>query len=136
MQLRVAKFESKFGSRRTTKIGNLVVLDIFFVALILIPYNMRFVLSSKNDICLFENERVRIKTSKEFVWTTIFKILSQKYLVVRRTTRPQFLVVLTQFLVVEDTRTRKFCYPELCYKLYAPVTHMRHEVSKQPMITI
>ena len=32
---RVAKFESKVGSRRTTEIGNLVVLDIFLVALIL-----------------------------------------------------------------------------------------------------
>ena len=58
-------------------------------------------------ICLLEKERVRIKTFV-FVWTTIF---SQKYLVVRRTTRSQFLVVLTQFLVVEDTKTRKFCYP-------------------------
>ena len=36
---RVAKFESKVGSRRTTKIGNLVVLDIFLVVLILIPYD-------------------------------------------------------------------------------------------------
>ena len=48
---------------------------------------------------------------KEFVWRIIFKIFFPKYLVVRRTTRSQFLVVLTQFLVVEDTRTRKFCYP-------------------------
>ena len=67
-EVRVAKFESKVGySRRTTKIGNLVVLDIFLVALILIPYDMRFVLtnlSSQNDICLLEKERVRIKTSK------------------------------------------------------------------------
>ena len=60
----VAKFELKVGSRRTTKIENLVVLDIFLVALILIPYNMRFVLSSQNGICLLEKERVRIKTSK------------------------------------------------------------------------
>ena len=34
-----------------------------------------------------------------------------KFLVVRRTNRSQFLVVLTHFLVVEDTRTREFCYP-------------------------
>ena len=47
---RVAKFESKVGSRRTTEIGNLVVLDIFLVALILIPFNMRLFLSSQNDI--------------------------------------------------------------------------------------
>ena len=60
----VAKFESKVGSRRTTKIENLVVLDIFLVALILIPYDMRFVLSSQNGICLLEKERVRIKPSK------------------------------------------------------------------------
>ena len=53
------KFESKVGSRRTTKIGNLVVLDIFLVALILIiPHNMRFVLSSQNGISLLEKERI------------------------------------------------------------------------------
>ena len=49
--------------------------------------------------------------NKEFVWRIIFKIFFPKYLVVRRTTRPQFLVVLTHFLVVEDTRIREFCYP-------------------------
>ena len=43
---RVAKFESKVGSRRTTKIGNQVVLNIFLAALILIPYDMQCVLSS------------------------------------------------------------------------------------------
>ena len=37
--------------------------------------------------------------------------------VVRRTTRSQFLVVLTHFLVVEDTRTREFCYPALLSKI-------------------
>ena len=43
---------------------------------------------------------------------TIFgSILSQKKLVVRRTTRPQFLVVLTCFLVAENVRTLGFCYP-------------------------
>ena len=61
--LRVAKFESKVGSRRTTKIGNLVVLDIFLVALILIPYNMRFVLSSQNDMFVGKGKG-EIKTSK------------------------------------------------------------------------
>ena len=53
------------------------------------------------------------KNLKEFVWTGIFKIFSPKYLVVRRATRSQFLVVLTHLLVVEDTRTREFCYPDL-----------------------
>ena len=42
----LAKFESKVGSRRTTKIGNQVVLDIFLDALILIPYDMQCVSSS------------------------------------------------------------------------------------------
>ena len=69
---RVAKFESKVGSRRTTKIGNLVVLDIFWVALILIPYNMRFVLSSQNGIYWLEKERVRIKTSKNLYGQLFF----------------------------------------------------------------
>ena len=48
------------------------------------------------------------KILKEFVWTSILKIFFQKYLVVRRTTRSQFLVVLTHFLVVEDTHTLMF----------------------------
>ena len=98
--LRVAKFEAKVGSRRTTKIGNLVVLDIFLVALILIPYNG-----------IVGKRKGENKNLKEFLWTTIFQKNSKKYLVVGRTTRSQFLVVLTQFLVVEDTRTREFCYP-------------------------
>ena len=55
---------------------------------------------------------------KEFVWRIIFKIFSPKYLVVRRTTRSQSLVVLTHFLVVEDTRTREFCYPAQCQACY------------------
>ena len=87
--------------------GNLVVLDIFLVALILIPYNMRFVLR----YTFVGKGKGENKNLKEFVWTTNFKIFSQNYLVVRRTTRSQFLVVLTQSLGVEDTRTREFCYP-------------------------
>ena len=51
------------------------------------------------------------KILKEFVWTIIFKIFFPRYLVVRRTTRSEFLVVLIHFMVVEDTRTREFCYP-------------------------
>ena len=35
-------------------------------------------------------------------------ILSKIYLVVRRTTRPQFMVVLTYFVVAEDMRTLEF----------------------------
>ena len=51
------------------------------------------------------------KILKEFIWTIIFKIFSPKFFVVRRTTRSQFLVVLTPFLVVEDTRTRTILLP-------------------------
>ena len=40
---------------------------------------------------------------------SILKV-SHKNLVVRRTTRPQIVVVLTYFLVAEDTRTLEFCY--------------------------
>ena len=36
--IRVAKFDPKVGSRRTTKIKNLVVLVIILVVLILLPY--------------------------------------------------------------------------------------------------
>ena len=37
---RVSKFNPKVGSRRTTKIKNLVVLVIILVVLILLPYYM------------------------------------------------------------------------------------------------
>ena len=75
--IRVAKFESKVGSPRTTKIGNLVALDIYLVALILIPYNMQFVLSYQNDICLLEKERVRIKSLKNFYGQLFSKYFPQ-----------------------------------------------------------
>ena len=38
--VRVAKFDSKIGSRRTTRIRKLVVLTILLVALILFSYDM------------------------------------------------------------------------------------------------
>ena len=41
---RVAKFDRKVGSRRTTKIKNLVVLVIILVVLTLLPYYMYVVL--------------------------------------------------------------------------------------------
>ena len=50
-------------------------------------------------------------------------ILPQKNLVVRRTTRPQFLVVLTYFLVADDARTLEFCYPELSWCHVRPDFH-------------
>ena len=43
-RLRVAKFDRKVGSQRTTKIKNLVVLVIILVVLILLPYRMYVVL--------------------------------------------------------------------------------------------
>ena len=43
-QVRVAKFDLKVGSRRTTKVKNLVVLVIILVALILLPYHLYGVL--------------------------------------------------------------------------------------------
>ena len=42
--IRVAKFNLKVGSRRTTNIQNLVVLIIILVVLILLPYYMWVVL--------------------------------------------------------------------------------------------
>ena len=38
--IRVAKFDPKVGSQRTTKIKNLVVLVIILVVLIMLPYYM------------------------------------------------------------------------------------------------
>ena len=48
-----------------------------------------------------------------------------KYLVVRRTTWPQFLVVLTYFLVAVDTRTLEFCYPVIIAVAVTPHTSPR-----------
>ena len=57
---------------------------------------------------------VRARYIEKFVGMKIVgSILSHKNLVVRRTTRPQFLVVLTYFLVAEDARTLEFCYPAI-----------------------
>ena len=44
-----------------------------------------------------------------------FGSILTKNLVVRRTTRPQFLVILTYFLVAEDARMLEFCYPETSF---------------------
>ena len=54
---------------------------------------MQFVLSDQNDKCVLEKERVRIKSLKNLCG----QLFSPKYVVVRRTTRSQFLVVLTGF---------------------------------------
>ena len=55
---------------------------------------------------------VRERYIERLVGMNIFgSILSQKNLVARRATRPQFLVVLTYLLVAEDARTLEFCYP-------------------------
>ena len=122
-KIRLAKFESKVGSRRTTKIGNLVVLDIFgcphFNTML---YTMCFKLPK---LYLFVGKEK--DENKEFVWKTIFKMFFPKYPVVRRTTRSQFLVILTSFLVVEDTRTCKFCYPENITLFYYPPEVRRGE---------
>ena len=77
------------------------------VVLILFPYYMYVVLVL---ILLFLF--VRETKLEKSVGVNIFgSILSPKNLVVRRTTRPQFLVVLTYFLVAEDARMFEFCYP-------------------------
>ena len=75
------------------------------VVLILKPDDLQFVVSSQNDNYMFVGKgKGENKILKEFVWTIIFKIFSPRYLVVRRTTRSEFLVVLIHFMVVEDTR--------------------------------
>ena len=38
-----------------------------------------------------------------------------KNLVVKKTTRPHFLVVLTYFLVAEDATMLEFCYPDMLH---------------------
>ena len=49
---------------------------------------------------------------RKICWDENFGVNSfTKILLVRRTTRPHFLVVLISFLVAEDTRTLEFCYP-------------------------
>ena len=64
-------------------------------------------------MCLLKKERVRIKSLKNLYGQLFSKLFFPKDLVVRRTTRSQFLVVLTHFLVVEDTKIRTFCYPAI-----------------------
>ena len=43
---RLVKFDPKVGCRKTTKIENLVILDIILVALILLPYHNICAISS------------------------------------------------------------------------------------------
>ena len=66
---RVAKFDPKDGSRRTTKIKNLVVLVIILVVLILLPYYMYVVLVL---ILLFLLVRERLTCWDENVWVNSF----------------------------------------------------------------
>ena len=77
VRIRLGKFESKVGSRRTTEIGNLVVLDIFLVALILIPFNMRLFLSSQNDIFVGKG-RAWSQSSKNLYGRLFSKYFSPK----------------------------------------------------------
>ena len=49
-----------------------------------------------------------------------------KNLVVRRTTRPQFLVVLTYFLVAEDARMLEFCNPVQPFFKICVHSHIHH----------
>ena len=97
IRVRVAKFDLKVGSRRTTNIQNLVVLIIILVVLILLPYYMWVVLVL---ILHFFTDMGKIYKIcwDENCWVNSFT----KNRVVRRTTRPQYLVVLTYFLIGED----------------------------------
>ena len=61
------KFEPKVGSRKTTKIGNLVVLSIFLVALILIT----------NDIFVGKG-KAQNKSSKNLYGQSFTKYFSPK----------------------------------------------------------
>ena len=51
---RVAKFDPKVGSRRTTKIKNLVVLVIILVVLILLPY---YICGTSSHTAVFVGKR-------------------------------------------------------------------------------
>ena len=62
----------------------------------------------------------------------VWSILLQKNLVVRRTTRPQFLVDLTYFLVVKDARTLEFCYPEQISQIKVNI-RTTAEISKESL---
>ena len=71
---------------------------------------MQSVLSYQNDIRLLEKERVRIKTLKN-LYGQLFSEYFSKISGSQEDNQSQFLVVLTHFLVVADTRKREFCYP-------------------------
>ena len=57
--------------------------------------------------------------------------MKTKNLVVRRTTRPHILAVLTYFLVAEDTRTLEFCYPDSECCIPASLRHLKKTNNKQ-----
>ena len=93
-KFKVAKFDPKVGSRRTTKILNLVALIMIVVVLILLPFYIYVCgISSHTFFYWYKNDNL-----KDNFWVTSFT----KNLVVRRTTKPQFLVVLIYCLVAED----------------------------------
>ena len=50
------------------------------------------------------------------LWSEI-KVMVEKFLVVMKTTRNHFLVGHSHFLVVEDTWTRRFSYPNNSFSL-------------------
>ena len=62
-------------------------------------------------IYLLEKEGLGVKAQRICMDDNFQNSFLQKYLGVRRTTKSELLVVLIQFLVVEDTRTREFCCP-------------------------
>ena len=54
------------------------------------------------------------RCKRKICWDEHFWVNSfTKNLVVRRTTGPQLLVVLTYFLVAKDARALEFCYPAI-----------------------
>ena len=103
---RVAKFDPQVGSRRTTKIKKSGRPRHYFGC----PHfvTLLYVCGTSSHTAVFV-DKGKICWD-EYLWVNSFP---PKKMVVRRTTSPQFLVVLTYLLVVEDARTLEFCYPDV-----------------------
>ena len=73
-------------------------------------YPIIYVCGTSSHTAVFVDKR---KITRKICWDENCWVNSFKKNLVVRTTRPQFLVVLTYFLVAEDARTLEFCYPAL-----------------------
>ena len=83
--------------------------------------------TSSHTAVFIGKRKIKICWDDNF-WVNSFK----KNLVARLTIKPQFMVVLTYFLVTEDARTLEFCYPDetICL-IYDLSTFIQYNIQVQ-----